>query len=114
MLRHPCPGRVLAVPDVADLGDVAVETSDTMAAPLAIFAAAATMDDDYEDDAELRLTLPDGVFTTQLWDGAGTLLDEQEAEGAFDFALPASGVWHSLIILDADGEEVFSIWLRAE
>ena len=58
--------------------------------------------------------LPDGVFTAQLRDGAGTLLEESEAEGVFDFALAASGVWRWLRILDADGEEVFSVWLRAE
>lgn len=111
-LRQPCPGRVLAVPDVADLGEVTVETSDGVAAPLAIFAIAADCAD--ADAAELRLALPDGVFTAQLWDGAGTLLEESEAEGVFDFSLPANGAWRSLIVLDADGEEVFSIWLRAE
>ena len=63
--------------------------------------------------ADFRFMLPDGVFTAQIWDGE-TMLDEQEVEDAFDFSLAASGAWHSLRILDANGEEVFSIWLRAE
>ena len=112
-LRQPCPGRVLAVPDVADLGEVTVETSEDMAAGMVVFAAAMNADDGDENDAELRLTLPDGVFTAQLWDGAGTLLEESEAEGVFDFELDASGAWHWLVVLDADGEEAFSVWLRA-
>ena len=114
-LRRPCPGRVLAVPDVADLGDIVVETGDEMSACLAILATGANADvSATADAAELRLALPDGIFTVQLWDGAGTLHDEQEAEGVFDFAILADGAWHRLVIFDADGKEVFAIWLRAE
>ena len=64
--------------------------------------------------AKLRLALPDGVFTPQLWDGAGTLLEKRQAEVAFDFALVANGVWHSLVILDTNGDEGYSVWMRAQ
>ena len=36
-----------------------------------------------------------------------------EAEDAFDFDLPADGVWHWLRVRDGE-DDVFSLWLRAE
>ncbi len=62
----------------------------------------------------LHLTLPDGVFGATLWCATdGTVAEEAGAEGAFDFALPANGIWHWLRIRDAD-VDAFSVWLRAE
>ena len=66
------------------------------------------------EELELRLSLPDGAFAATLWNAAeGTVADEP-AEGAFEFPLPVSGVWHWLRVLDGDGDEPFSVWLRAE
>lgn len=115
MLRSPCLDRVLTVPGVNDFGNVIIETGDDTSASLAILATGATAGaDDAEDAAELRLTLPDGVFTAQLWGNAEPLPDEEEVEGCFDFEIFADGAWHRLTILDADGEEVFAIWIKTE
>ena len=76
---------------------------------------ASELDDDWEGEAvALRLLLPDGVFSVlQRDEDTGGVVDG-EAEGAVDFDLPASGAWYLLRVLDADGEEAYSRWMKAE
>ena len=62
----------------------------------------------------LRLSLPGGALSPALWSAAdGTLIEGEAVEGAFDFTLPASDVWHRLFIRDGGDREVWSLWLRA-
>ena len=96
----------------AEVGDVAVEIrankpEDGSFAP--------ELDDDWEGEAvALRLLLPDGVFSVlQRDEDTGGVVDG-EAEGAVDFDLPASGAWYQLRVKDAEGEEAYSRWMKAE
>ena len=101
-------------PGVTDVGDAFVETRDDM--PNADELAAGGAGVDPADAVALRLAPPAGVWRVSLWSAADGTVAEEDAEGAFDFNLPASGVWHWLRVRDADedADDAFSVWLRAE
>ena len=65
------------------------------------------------DELSLRLSLPSGAFGATLWSAAEGMLGEEKAEGAFEFELPATGVWHWLRAADDSGNDSVSVWLRA-
>ena len=110
-------GAAVAVPGTTEVevGEAIVETRtdapDELAAARSENAPSRSGDD---ATLALHLTLPDGVFGATLWSAAEGTLAEEEAEGAFDFALPATSVWHWLRVRDEKGTDAFSLWLRAE
>ena len=63
----------------------------------------------------LRLSLPMGMWNARLWSAVEGPLEDEEAEGEFDFSIPATGVWHWLRVGGGEGSDpdAFSIWLRA-
>ena len=130
-------GERIATPGVAKVGNVLLETRGEApdAAELASHAESAAFKSHAEsaenaessshaESAEVtealpfRLALPAGVWSASLWSAAEGMLNEEEADGAFDFALPANGVWHWLRVRDTEGDGdplgVFSLWLRAK
>ena len=110
-------GRVLAVPGATRVGGVLVEAS-AEAPPREELEAGDTRRD--AGEVSLRLSLPAGPFGAALWSAADGTVAEEEAEGAFEFGLPVSGVWHWLRVRGAgDGADepapgARSFWLRAE
>ena len=102
-------GARIATPGVAKVGNALLETRGEApdAAELAFHAESAEV-------LPFRLTLPGGVWNASLWSAAEGTLAEEEPEETFDFALPTDCVWHWLRVLDGDGIEAFSLWLRAE
>ena len=109
-------GAVVAVSGVTDVGGAIVETRGEAPDADELEAGGAGIPD--AGEIALRLTLPGGAFDSSLWSAAEGALAERKAEGAFDFALPVSGVWHWLRVRDAEGEgdssDAFSVWIRAE
>ena len=113
-------GERIATPSVAQVGDALLETRGEApdAAELASHAESAephSHAEDAEDTEALpfRLALPAGIWNASLWSAAEGMLEEEEAKGSFDFALPATSVWHWLRVRDAEGIDAFSLWLRA-
>ncbi len=107
-------GAVIAVPGVTDVGGAAVETRAD--APDEEDLSSPRTDASYGPLA-LSLSLPGGAFDAELWSAADGTVAEEKAEGAFEFPLPVSGVWHWLRVRDAadeDASDAFSLWLRAE
>ena len=104
-------GAAVAVPGTTEIGGVIVETRAD--APDADELEAGGAGVSPAGELALRLALPGGAFDAALWSAAEGPLAEEKADGAFDFALPADGVWHWLRIRDAD-VDAFSVWLRAE
>ncbi len=100
----------VVVPGETEIGDMLLEVREETpdAEELATMGAATAC------RIPLRLTLPDGGFDATLWSAAEGTVAEEEAEGAFDFTLPASGVWHWLRVRDGESVDAFSRWLRAE
>jgi len=129
-------GERIATPGVAKVGNALLETRGEApdAAELASHAESAAFKSHAEsaenaessshaESAEVtealpfRLALPTGVWSASLWSAAEGMLEEEEAKGSFDFALPATSVWHWLRVRDAadeDADNAFSLWLRAE
>ena len=109
-------GAVVAVPGVTDVGGAIVETRGEAPDADELEAGGAGVPD--AGELALRLTLPGGAFDASLWSASEGALAEEKPEGAFDFALPVSGVWHWLRVRDAEGEggssDAFSVWIRAE
>ena len=106
------PDKIALLGDgVADCGDFAVE----VCAFTPMDGVLATDSADYAatDSIALRLILPEGSFVVPLWDEAEGAAVEEFAEGSFDFALPADGAWYLLRAEDLEGNEVYSLWLRA-
>ena len=73
------------------------------------------------DLCPFRLILPAGSWKSLLWSAERGVIAEEESDGAFDFDLPATGVWHWLRVSPdgSDGSDdlntsAFSVWLRAE
>jgi hypothetical protein len=97
---------------VAEIGDALVETSAD--APDATELAAAEPADPEAAAVALRLSLPGGAWTATLWSAAEGAVSDGSAVKEFAFEIPADGTWHWLRVLDADGGEAFSRWIRAE
>ena len=66
------------------------------------------------DVVAFRFSPPEGTFAILFGCDGNILLDAQESEGPFDFTLPADGGWHWLHVLDAEKEEPFTLWIRAD
>ena len=107
------------------IGEVLVETRDDApdAAELESFAKSSETGRSGGASAPreppgLRLVLPPGSWNALLWSAEeGVTAEEETSEDAFDFSLPASGVWHWLRVRGGEGEgefpDAFSLWLRA-
>ena len=104
-------GTAIAMPGVTEAGGVFVEAR--LDAPDAEELAARPAVPD-ADELALRLSLPGGAFDASLWSAADGTVAEGEAEAAFVFGLPATGVWHWLRVRGEDGADAFYLWLRAE
>ncbi len=105
---------VIAVPGETDFGGVVVETR--AAVPDADELAAPETGDASETLA-LRLSPPAGTWNALLWSSTDGVVADETAEGAFEFDLPASGVWHWLRVRaaeDEDAADAYSLWFRAE
>ena len=103
-----------ALPDegVAEIEGIAVEIRAGTPGD-GVFAS--ELDEEWNGgEVALRLLLPEGVFSiSQLDEESGGVVNG-DAEGAMDFELPASGAWYLLRVLDEDGAEVYSRWMKAE
>ena len=102
----------ISIPGMTDVVDALVETRTDPPDEDALSAAAIATT--AERAAMLRLSLPAGVWSAQVWSAADGTVAAEASKTVFDFDLPVSGVWHWLRVRDADGEETFSVWLRAE
>ena len=109
-------GAAVAVSGVTETSGATIEAR--LDAPDAEELAALPADITAAYPLVLCLALPCGAFDAELWSAADGTVADETVDGAFDFALPVTGVWHWLRVRDGEGDgdssDAFSVWLRAE
>ncbi len=107
-------GTAIAEPGTTEVGGILVETLQDVP-DYAEFEEDASRAE--RQTVSLHLVLPAGVWRAKLWSAVDGEGDEESAEGALDFELPATGVWHWLLVAPEDAENpdspAYSLWIRA-